>query len=84
MSEQTPQFIRFLSWVDVIDRTSLSRATIHRLMREGQFPQARQITELRSAFVEAEVEQWMRQRLDRPAAAIVTNVQRKRAAEVAA
>lgn len=52
--------VRFISVRDVVARTSLSRTTLWRLVRAGQFPKPRPLTAQRIAFVEAEVSEWLR------------------------
>jgi prophage regulatory protein len=54
---------RFLSMAAVRDLVGgLSRVTVYRLMRRGQFPAAVKIGG-RSAWVESEVRDWMRARV---------------------
>lgn len=55
---------RFLHLRSVIDRTSLSRSTIYRLMARARFPDSVPLGG-RVAWVEAEIEAWV---LDRIAA----------------
>jgi predicted DNA-binding transcriptional regulator AlpA len=85
MDEATPdqplhRRLRFLAWADVVELTSLSRESIRLMVRAGQFPAPRPITAGRSVFVEAEVEQWMRDKLAQPVKTIQTNVARAPAA----
>lgn len=54
--------MRFLRWPQVHDLVGLSRPTVWRLEREGQFPQRRRITESKVGWVEAEVVDWLRSR----------------------
>jgi prophage regulatory protein len=44
---------------EVIRRTSLSRASIYRLMTTGVFPRAVPLHGVRRAFVEAEIDDWV-------------------------
>ena len=43
--------------------TSLSRTAINKFRAEGHFPRPVQLSEKRIAFVEAEVEEWIDQRI---------------------
>lgn len=54
---------RLLKLRDVIDRTSLSRTSIYRLMSRLQFPAAVPLGG-RVAWIEAEVEAWVQDRVD--------------------
>lgn len=51
--------IRFLTPAAVCERTSLSRATLDRLVASGQFPKPVRIAARRLAFKAADVEEWM-------------------------
>ena len=53
---------RFIRTKDVIEKVQLSRATIWRLESEGLFPQRRRIGPHAVAWLESEVEEWMRTR----------------------
>lgn len=55
--------LRFLPVKEVVRRTSLSRATIYRLVQAGEFPPPVVLTGARSAWVEAEIASWMQARL---------------------
>lgn len=48
----------------VAERTSLSRATIYRLVVDGKFPKPIPVTEARKAWVDEDVTQWIRSRID--------------------
>jgi prophage regulatory protein len=43
----------------VADLTSMSRSHLHRLAREGKFPQPIQLTENRSAWLESDMQEWI-------------------------
>ncbi len=45
-------------------RTGVSRAFINRARAEGEFPMSVQIGPKRIGFVEAEVNQWIQERID--------------------
>jgi prophage regulatory protein len=47
---------------EVCRRTGLSRCTIWRLCRLSQFPQPRQLSPGRRAWLEADVDEWLAQR----------------------
>jgi prophage regulatory protein len=51
--------LTFLSLNDVVKRTTLSRSTILVMVREGRFPQPVRLGYSRTAYVEAEVVEWM-------------------------
>lgn len=61
MTDQTPP--KFLKMTDVVERVSLARNTISRLVKSGEFPQPVKLSRSRSAFVEAEINAWMLQRM---------------------
>lgn len=54
---------RFLPVKEVVRRTSLSRATVYRLVEAGIFPRPVALTGARTAWVEAEITTWMQSRL---------------------
>jgi prophage regulatory protein len=60
------QPIRFLRFPAVLARTGLSRSTIWRLERRGEFPRHRRISRNAVAWIEAEVTDWMRSRTAMP------------------
>lgn len=53
----------FLPVKEVVKRTSLSRATVYRLVQAGAFPLPVSLTGARSAWVETEIIAWMQSRL---------------------
>jgi prophage regulatory protein len=53
---------RLLKMRDVVEQTSLHRATIYRLEARGEFPRRRQITRGRVGWWESDVEAWKAQR----------------------
>lgn len=55
-----PRPLRFLSLREVRQRTTLSRPTIYRRMAAGTFPRQVTLGGRSVAWVEAEVEAWMR------------------------
>ena len=52
---------RFLTIKDVINETSLSRATIYRMIAKGQFPPSIQISAGRVSWREDAIESWKNQ-----------------------
>ncbi len=54
--------MRFLRIDEVIDKVGLSRPTIWRLEQSGEFPKRRQLGKNSVAWLEEEVEEWMRER----------------------
>lgn len=55
--------IRFLRLAEVQARTGLSRATIYVWMAEGRFPRAIQLGPRSVGWIEAEIDEWMRERI---------------------
>lgn len=53
---------RLLTKRDVRDRTGLGYTTIWRRERAGKFPRRRLLTPGRVAWLESEIEEWMRDR----------------------
>ena len=56
--------LRLLRFPAVRERTGLSRSTIWRLERRGEFPRHRRISSNAVAWVEAEVADWIRSRVN--------------------
>ena len=54
---------RLISVIEAGRRTSLSRTTMWRLARQGAFPAPIKITDGRSAYVEAEISDWVEARM---------------------
>ena len=54
--------MRFLRIDEVIDKVGLSRPTIWRLERAGEFPKRRQLGKKSVAWLEQEVEEWLASR----------------------
>jgi prophage regulatory protein len=50
---------RFLRWPQVRDRVPLSKSTIHRKVKSGEFPQPRQLGKRSIGWVESEVTAWI-------------------------
>jgi prophage regulatory protein len=67
-SYRTPQRLdsmplRFIRFTAVRDRTGLSRSTIWRLERQGEFPRHRRISSNAVGWLEQEVNEWVLARL---------------------
>lgn len=62
MQERSERFHRFLGFHEVRLRTGLSRSTIWRLERAHAFPTRRQVSINRVAWLEQEVDDWIRAR----------------------
>lgn len=54
--------LQLLSPKEVVKLTGISRTTLHKFRLAGKFPKAVQLSEMRIAFVKAEVEQWIKDR----------------------
>jgi prophage regulatory protein len=52
--------MRFIRFNELRQRIPLGRTTIWRMMREGRFPQSRRIGKMAVAWLESEVEDWMK------------------------
>ena len=60
-----PRLPRLVPFREVAQRVSLSRSTIWRMERAGQFPKRRRLSVNKVAWWEPEIEEWLRSRLDR-------------------
>jgi prophage regulatory protein len=56
---------RLLPFREVTQRVALSRSTIWRLERAGEFPRRRRLSVNKVAWWEPEIEEWLRTRVDR-------------------
>ena len=61
-NEKTLSTIRFLSFKEVEELTGMSRSTIYRQVKRGDFPRPRMITDRKVGFLEPELELWMQGR----------------------
>jgi prophage regulatory protein len=52
--------MRFIRFKELRQRIPLGRTTIWKMMREGRFPQSRRISKMAAAWLESEVEDWMK------------------------
>ena len=54
--------MRYIRFKELRKLIPLGRTTIWRMMREGRFPQSRRIGRMATAWLESEVEDWIRER----------------------
>ena len=59
-NQEETMSMRFIRFKELRQRIPLGRTTIWRMMREGRFPQSRRIGKMAAAWLESEVEDWMR------------------------
>ena len=64
-SDGGPHLPRLLPFREVTQRVALSRSTIWRMERAGQFPKRRRLSVNKVAWWEPEIDEWLRTRLDR-------------------
>ena len=55
--------MRILKAKEVPDRTSISIPHIRRLARDGKFPEPIPLTENRSGWLEADIDEWISERV---------------------
>lgn len=55
---------KLISLKTTCERTSLSRTSINRKRAAGEFPKEVPLSETRFAFVEDEVDEWIRERIE--------------------
>ena len=55
--------IRFLRLPEVLERTGLSRSTIYVRLAEGRFPQPVRLGGRAVGWIEAEIDEWIRERI---------------------
>jgi prophage regulatory protein len=70
---------RFLPLCVVLDRICLSKSQLYRKISAGEFPRAIPLSSQKVGFLEAEVEQWMAERLNARETAQGADVRRARA-----
>jgi predicted DNA-binding transcriptional regulator AlpA len=61
-SDSGPRLPRLISFREVAQRVGLSRSTVWRMERAGQFPKRRRLSVNRVAWWEPEIEEWLRRR----------------------
>ena len=64
-SDSRPNLPRLISFREIAQRVGLSRSSVWRMERAGQFPRRRRLSENRVAWWEPEIEEWLRNR-ERP------------------
>jgi len=55
---------RFVPWSEVENLTSLSRTTVWRKIRDGEFPKPIKLSTHRVAWIESEILDWKRQMIE--------------------
>ena len=55
--------IRFLRMRDVMAVTGLSRPSVYRFIKKGDFPQPVKLGELTSAWIESEIQEWCKKKI---------------------
>jgi prophage regulatory protein len=60
--ESSASFHRYLPWREVIELTGMSRSTLKRAIREGEFPAPRKLTRGRVGFRDDEIAAWVESR----------------------
>ena len=63
MDQRTNPPIRFLRLPEVLERTGLSRSTIYVRLAEGRFPQPVRLGDRAVGWIEAEIDEWVRERI---------------------
>ena len=63
MEQRGNRPIRFLRMPEVVYRTGLARSTIKERVREGSFPKPVSLGARARGWIEAEIEEWMRERI---------------------
>ncbi|OJZ12391.1 MAG: hypothetical protein BGP20_11670 [Thiobacillus sp. 63-78] len=55
---------RIISLREVLSRTSMSRSAVYALQKQGEFPKSVSITERRVGFVESEIDDWLKAKIE--------------------
>ena len=63
IEQETRAPVRFLRLPEVIARTGLSRSTIYVRLEQGRFPRPVSLGGRAVGWIEAEVEEWIRERI---------------------
>ena len=63
MEQRTRTPTRFVRMPEVVFRTGLSRSTIKERMREGSFPRPVSLGARAVGWIEAEIDEWIRDRI---------------------
>ena len=64
IEQRTRGQVRFLRLPEVLARTGQSRSTIHVRLEQGRFPRPVSLGARAVGLIEAEVDEWIRQRID--------------------
>ena len=60
-TQNTPQFMRI---DEVVGITAMSKTTIYRWSRQGQFPPPVKISHISTAWIKSEVDEWVKSKID--------------------
>ncbi len=63
IEQETRRQVRFLRLPEVLARTGLSRSTIYVRLDQGRFPKPVSLGARAVGWIEAEVDEWMRERI---------------------
>ncbi len=63
IEQKTPGQVRFLRLPEVMARTGLSRSTIYVRLDQGRFPRPVSLGGRAVGWIEAELDEWMRERI---------------------
>ena len=63
IEDKSGRQVRFLRLPEVLARTGLSRSTIYVRLDQGRFPQPVSLGARAVGWIEAEVDEWMRERI---------------------
>ncbi len=55
---------RIIGLREVLSRTSMSRSTVYALQKIGEFPKSVSITDRRVGFVESEIDDWLKAKIE--------------------
>ncbi len=70
--------MRYIRFKELRKLIPLGRTTIWRMMREGRFPQSRRIGKMAAAWLESEVEDWIKERAEASDHPNLVSMRRKR------
>ncbi|KHE13817.1 AlpA family transcriptional regulator [Aeromonas hydrophila] len=63
MEQRSTSELRFIRIREAIKKTGLSKSSIYDLMAQGLFPQTVRLSGRSVAFIEAEIDDWMKKRI---------------------
>ena len=64
IEQETRRQVRFLRLPEVLARTGLSRSTIYVRLEQGRFPRPVSLGGRAVGWIEAEVDEWIRERIE--------------------